>query len=151
LQWQHIKELKEELEKPPLRLSPEKLWGAYARLEGDRVRMTETRRHLTDLIALVRHALQPDSDLIPYPAQVQMRYKEWMAQEESAGRKFTDDQRSWLDAIANYIGINLTLTVTDFNEMFYEHGGVQAALQAFGDANTLRQIVDELNTVLAAA
>lgn len=151
LQWQHIKELKEELEKPPLRLSPEKLWGAYARLEGNRVRMTETRRHLTDLIALVRHALQPDSDLIPYPEQVQRRYKEWIAKEETAGRKFSDDQRSWLDDIANYIGINLTLTVTDFNRVFYQRGGGMAALQAFGDANTLHQIVDELNTVLAAA
>jgi hypothetical protein len=58
---------------------------------------------------------------------------------------------SELDAIANYIGINLTLTVTDFNEVFYEWDGVQAALQALGDTNTLRQIVDELNTVLAAA
>lgn len=151
LQWTHIKELKEELEKPPLRLSPEKLWGAYARIEGDRVRMTETRRHLTDLIALVRHALQPDSDLIPYPEQVRERYAGWMQTQADAGRTFTEQQRAWLDAIADYIGINLAINVTDFNEVFYDRGGVQAALNAFGDANTLREIVAELNTVLAAA
>ena len=83
LQWAHITELAERLKQPPHNLTPEKLWAAYARIEPERVHMNQTKRLLTDLVALVRHTLQPDSDLIPYPEQVSTRYADWL---EAHGR-----------------------------------------------------------------
>lgn len=150
LQWAHIKELAQRLEAPPYRLDPETLWAAYASVDPDHVRMGETRRILTDLIALVRHALEPESDLIPYPDQVRARYAAWLEERHTTGQRFTPAQRGWLDAIADYIGVNLTVDVARFNETFRDRGGVLAAVQAFGDPDTLRALVDELNTRLVA-
>jgi type I restriction enzyme R subunit len=145
LEWGHITELAERLKQPPYRLTPDRLWAAYAELEG--VQMGKAKRLLTDLIVLVRHALQPDAELIPYPEQVRDRYEDWLA---SSGRTFTPEQREWLDTIAGHIGVSLTVDVTDFERVFYDRGGVGAAVRAFGDPDTLRQLVDELNRVLVA-
>ena len=150
LQWAHIKELAQRLEAPPYRLNPEKLWAAFAKVEPEHVRMSETKRLLTDLIALVRHAIEPESDLIPYPEQVRARYDAWLEEQRASGRRFTAEQRAWLDAIADYIGVNLELDVSRFDETFKDRGGVLAAVEAFEDSAVLRALVDELNTRLAA-
>jgi hypothetical protein len=43
------------------------------------VRGVNERRVLADLVSLVRHALQLDEDLTPYPERVAARYHEWLA------------------------------------------------------------------------
>jgi type I restriction enzyme, R subunit len=144
LQWAHINELAERLKQQ--RLSPEILWDAYAKIEPERVRMGRTKGILTDLVALVRHALYPESDLIPYAEQVQARYQDWLQD-----KVFTPRQRAWLDAIAEHIGVNLTMELNDFDDgIFFEEGGVHAAIAAFGDPAALRTLLDDLNTSLAA-
>jgi type I restriction enzyme R subunit len=150
LEWAHITELAERLKQPPLSLTPERLWAAYAKVEPEKVRMGATKRLLTDLVALVRHALQPESELIPYPDQVQERYQRWLEGKQQAGKRFTNGQRAWLDAIAGQIGVNLDIKPRDFNDLFYDQGGWSAAVTAFGDAASLRAVLDELNTSLAA-
>lgn len=57
--WQEKldEELAQALQRPPHLWTEEKLWAAYAALGKDRVRGVNTQRVLTDLIALVRHAL----------------------------------------------------------------------------------------------
>lgn len=150
LEWAHIAELAERLKQPPLSLTPERLWAAYAKVEPERVRMGQTKRLLTDLVSLVRHALQPDSELIPYPDQVQARYAAWLDEQRKAGKLFNNAQRGWLDAIAEQIAVNLALTPRDFNDIFHDQGGWTAAVSAFGDATALRLVLDELNTLLAA-
>jgi type I restriction enzyme R subunit len=111
---QQLQELAMALKKPPHLWTEEKLWAAYAALEKDKVRGTNTQRVLTDLIALVRYALQPEGELAPYPAQVQARYAAWLAAEEGAGRQFSREQRWWLDKIAQHIGLNLQIVPEDF-------------------------------------
>jgi type I restriction enzyme R subunit len=144
---EQLKRLADEIAKPPYRWTPEALWQAYERLEQGKVRGTAQRR-LTDLIALVRHAVQPDGDLVAFPAQVQERYSAWLAQQESAGRTFTPDQQRWLDKIAAQVGVDLEIQPTDLDDIFADEGGRLGARRVLGD--NWRDVVTELNQVLAA-
>lgn len=142
---QQLQELAQAMQRPPHLWTEEKLWAAYAQLEKDKVRGVSTQRVLTDLIALVRHALQPDGELAPYPAQVQARYEAWLIAQEQTGKQFSTEQRWWLDKIAQYIGLNLQITPQDFDldgEM-YNRGGRFAAVEALG-ADWL-DLLDEMN------
>ena len=86
----------------------ESLWQAYAQLERDRVRGVGAKRVLTDLVSLVRHAVQMDDELVPYPELVR-RALRGLAGGPGGGRarRFTEEQRWWLDRIAEAIGVNL--------------------------------------------
>jgi type I restriction enzyme R subunit len=149
LTFQQIKELAERLRQPPLSLTAEALWRAYAQLERDRVRGLSAPRVLTDLVSLVRHAAQPEDELAPYPEQVRARYERWLARQEASGRSFSAAQRWWLDRIAEHIGVNLGIAPDDFDYGdFFNRGGPFAAAQAFG-AEWLA-LLDELNTEIAA-
>ncbi len=147
LTWTHIKELAERLK--PLNMTPERLWSAYAQIESVRVSMSEARRLLTDLVALVRHAIQPENELVPYAEQVKRRYNEWLKSQHASGNAFSDEQRWWLDEIAQHIGVNLTIEVSDFDSgEFFKRGGRMAVLRVFG--RELVNLLEELNETLAA-
>ncbi|MCB9437330.1 MAG: DEAD/DEAH box helicase family protein [Anaerolineales bacterium] len=150
LEWAHIKELSQRLEQPPYRLTPEKLWQAYAKVQPESVRATETKRVLTDLIALVRHVLHPEQELIPFTDQAYTRYERWLQEKARQGWLFTDSQRDWLDAIAQYISMNLFLDAKDFNDAFYDLGGIQAAVSFFDGIENITVLLNELNTVMVA-
>jgi type I restriction enzyme R subunit len=145
---QQLQELAMALKKPPHLWTEEKLWAAYAALEKDKVRGTNTQRVLTDLIALVRHALQPEGELAPYPAQVQARYVAWLAAQEGAGKQFSPEQRWWLDKIAQHIGLNLQIEPGDFeiDGEFVNRGGRWGAMETLG-ADWL-QLLAEMNQKL---
>ncbi len=139
-----LKKLAETLQQPPRSWTTEALWRAYAQLERDRVRGAGTRRVLTDLVSLVRHAVQLDDELVPYPERVQRRYADWLAAQQSEGRAFTSEQRWWLDQVATHIGVNLEIHAEDFNYgEFFNRGGQVAALRTFGPQ--LKGLLDELN------
>jgi type I restriction enzyme R subunit len=144
LTFEALKKLAETLQQPPRSWTTEALWRAYAQLERDRVRGAGTRRVLTDLVSLVRHAVQLDDELVPYPEHVQRRYADWLAAQQSDGRAFTSEQRWWLDQVATHIGVNLEIHAEDFNYgEFFNRGGQVAALRAFGPQ--LKSLLDELN------
>ena len=42
------------------------------------MRGARAERVLTDLVSLVRHAVQMDDELVPYPELVRRRYDEWL-------------------------------------------------------------------------
>jgi type I restriction enzyme R subunit len=82
LDFAQLRQLAEQLnaalhQPDPLYLT-EALWGAYTRLEKDRVRGSAQPRLLSDLVSLVRHAAL-DEALEPYPERVHRRYQEWLA------------------------------------------------------------------------
>lgn len=143
-----IKALAEQFQQPPLVWTTEALWRAYAQLERDRVRGVGAQRVLTDLVALIRHAVQLDDELIPYPEQVQRRFADWLAAQATAGRGFTAEQRWWLEQIAAAIGLNLSVTAEDFGygELF-KRGGWPAAKRVLGPE--LPALIAELNAALA--
>jgi type I restriction enzyme R subunit len=105
------------------------------------------QRVLTDLVSLVRHAVQIDDELEPYPDRVRRRYEDWLAAQEAAGRRFSEEQRWWLDHIAAHIGVNLGVTADDFGygELF-QRGGWIAARKVFGEE--LPALLDEMNETL---
>lgn len=147
LTFAQIKELAAILEQPPHTWTTERLWRAYAQLERDRVRGVNQRRVLADLVALVRHAVQMDDELTPYPEQVSQRYRDWLTAQEAGGRTFSAEQRWWLDRIAEHIGVNLSVRADDLSMgEFYNKGGQFAAQRVFGDG--LPALLDELNRAL---
>ncbi len=94
LAFEMVEELHEKLAAPPLMLTTERLWSAYARVQASRVKGADTRRRLTDLVALVRFALGLDAELRPFADHVDRRFQEWIfrhnAQRPTA---FTADAR----------------------------------------------------------
>jgi type I restriction enzyme R subunit len=124
------------------------LWRAYMTLEKDRVRGAGEPRILADLVSLVRHAVL-DEELLPYPERVQRRYQEWLAGQDASGRAFTPQERWWLDEIARYIGINVSVSLDDLNYAGFQGRGGQVAAQRLFGAR-LGALLDELNTALGA-
>jgi type I restriction enzyme R subunit len=148
LTFQQVKELAEHLGQPPHTWSTESLWLAYSQLEKDKVQGAGARRVLTDVVSLVRHAVQLDDELIPYPERVRARYADWLAAQEASGRAFTAEQRWWLDKVAEHIGVNVSIAPDDFDVgEFFNKGGRIAAARLFG--KDLPALLDELNNALA--
>jgi EcoEI R protein len=87
------------------------------------------------------------SDLHPFRDDVHKNFAQWMAQQESNGRKFTAEQRQWLEAIRDHVAASLTIESDDFEyEPFVQRGGLGKAYQVFG--KDLDPILKELNEVL---
>jgi type I restriction enzyme, R subunit len=147
LTYEAVKELAERLQQPPQSWTTEALWWAYQQVERDRVRGIAAPRVLTDVVALVRHALALDDELTPYPARVWARYQDWLAAQEAAGRPFTGAQRWWLDRIAQHIGVNLAIAPGDLDGgEFFAKGGRLGARKALGAG--LPALLEELNAAL---
>jgi type I restriction enzyme R subunit len=148
LNFREIKELAQAIERPPHNWTPDRLWDAYGAVQADKVRGTG-QRLLTDLVSLVRHALDPDGELVPFPEIVAERYSTWLEEQAAVGRVFTDDQRAWLDRIRDHIAASLQITPEDFEYApFNQHGGLGAAYAALGD--DLDGVLTELNEVLVS-
>jgi type I restriction enzyme R subunit len=148
LSFRDVKELANAIARPPHAWTPERLWAAYETLDRAKVRGSG-RRVATDLVSLVRFALEQQNELVPFTETVEQRFAGWLAQQEGAGREFTPTQLEWLKRIRDVIGSSLAVTVDDFNyPPFSERGGLGGAVQVFG--NQLQSLLNELNEVLAA-
>jgi type I restriction enzyme R subunit len=148
LTFAEIKELAEAIELPPRRWTPERLWDAYETLERSKVHGS-TKSVLTNLVSLVRHAIGQENELVAFPDKVAERYTAWLSQQEQAGRSFSEEQRVWLDRIAEHIASSLHITADDFEYTpFAERGGIGGAYRAFGD--DLTSLLDDLNVELVA-
>jgi type I restriction enzyme R subunit len=107
------------------------------------------QRIVTDLVSLVRFALEQDNELVPYTETVNERFAGWLAQQEQQGRTFTPEQLEWLERIRDVIGSSLTVTVDDLDDApFAERGGLGGAYALF--ASELEPLLDELNQELVA-
>ena len=86
---------------------------------------------------------------MPHTERVQARFQSWLAQQEQAGRQFTEEQRRWLEMMRDHIATSLEIDVDDFDlTPFAGEGGLARAAKVFG--KELGTIVSELNEVLAA-
>lgn len=103
---------------------------------------------LTDLVALVRHALVPAMTLVPYREELRERYQQWL-RDRDADSAFTPEQREWLDRMAEHIATSLAIQPADFEAgWFGQHGSLGRAHALFGDK--LKPLMTELNERLAA-
>ena len=146
LRFEDIKALADALHAPPHLIDESALWQAYAALQKGKVKGSNQKRLLTDIVSLVRFAMQQDNELVPYPERVQANFKAWLAQH---GQPFTPEQQHWLEMIRDHIAANLGIELEDFDYApFSQQGGLGRVHQLFGEQ--LPQVMDELNRELVA-
>jgi type I restriction enzyme, R subunit len=80
--------LRDALAVPPLNATPAQLWRAFQAVETKKVRGTGGEV-LTDLVALVRHALMPAMTLVPYREELHERYAKWLEEQDNRPESFT--------------------------------------------------------------
>ncbi len=150
LKFEDIKALADALHAPPHLIDEGALWQAYAALRKDKVKGASQRRLLTDLVSLVRFAMQQTNELVPYPERVQANFKAWLAQHQQAhATPFTTEQQHWLEMIRDHIAANLGIEIDDFEYApFNSEGGLGKVHQLFGAE--LPKVIEELNRELAA-
>jgi type I restriction enzyme R subunit len=149
LKFEDLKALADTLQAPPHLWTESQLWQAYAALDKAKVRGAGTKRILTDLVSLVRYAMHQENELVPYPERVAANFKAWMAQQQAAGKVFTDEQRWWLEKMAEHIASNLGIAAEDFESVpFNQRGGLGKVHQIFGVE--LPRVIEALNRELAA-
>ena len=172
LKFEDVQALADALHAPPVNIDEGALWQAYATLRKDKVKGAKQRRLLTDLVSLVRFAMQQTNELVPYPERVQANFKAWLAQHQSAPpavrpepvegystattvqaepveAPFTQEQIHWLEMIRDHIAANLGIEIDDFEYApFNAQGGLGKVHQLFGAE--LPKVIEELNRELAA-
>ena len=150
LKYTDVKALADALHAPPHLIDEGQLWQAYAALNKTKVKGTSQRRLLTDLVSLVRFAMQQDNELVPYPERVQSNYNAWLAQQQAAkGHTFTAEQLHWLEMIRDHIAANLGIEPDDFEYApFNSEGGLGKVHQLFGV--DLGQVIEAMNRELVA-
>ena len=149
LKYDQIKGLAEMIEKPPYLWRIDRLWDAYAALEQSRVKGAGSRHLWTDIVSLVRFALHQEPLLEPFEVHVRERFDAWIAKQEAQGKKFSVEQRWWLERIRDHVIASLEIGRDDFEfTPFKENGGIGKVYQLFGE--DLWGMLEELNEVLAA-
>jgi type I restriction enzyme, R subunit len=152
LKFEDIRALADALHSPPHLIDESALWQAYAALQKGKVKGSNQKRLLTDIVSLVRFAMQQDNELVPYPERVQANFKAWLAQhthEEGGNKPFTPEQQHWLEMIRDHIAANLGINIEDFSYApFEQEGGLGKVHQLFG--TELPQVIETLNRELAA-
>jgi type I restriction enzyme R subunit len=149
LRFEDLKELAEAIEKPPYLWNESQLWQAYAALDQTKVKGSSAKRILTDLVSIIRFAIQQDNELVPFSEHVKVNFRAWLAQQQNEGKHFSDEQLNWLHMIRDHIAGNLSIETNDFEYApFSQEGGLGKFHQLFGEE--LNTIIEELNKNLAA-
>ncbi len=149
LKFEDIKDLANAIEKPPYLWNESQLWQAYAALEKSKVKGASGKRILTDLVSLVRFATHQDNELVPFPEKVNVNFKAWLGEQESRGKRFTDEQRHWLEMIRDHVAANLAVEPDDFEYApFAQEGGLGRIHQLFPEG--LQTIIEAMNVALVA-
>ncbi|MBX7258974.1 MAG: DEAD/DEAH box helicase family protein [Candidatus Hydrogenedentes bacterium] len=148
-----LKQLRDALAAPPLAVTPLQLWRAFEATERIAAEAGAPKRGgdlLTDLVQIVRHAIEPGAaPLKSYAEDVRRNLAYWKAEKRRTGATFTNEQEEWLDRIAEHIATSLAIQADDFETgWFSQHGSLGRAHQLFGDK--LPSLLAELNERLAA-
>ncbi|OOG54051.1 restriction endonuclease subunit R [Rhodanobacter sp. B05] len=145
-----IEELHDALARPPLMLTTERLWSAYARVQASKIGGADVRRQLTDLVALVRFALGMDDELRPFADSVDKRFQAWIFRHNAQrATAFSDEQTQWLRLIKDHIATSCSISREDFDyAQLASKGGLQKAWNVFGEQ--LDGLLEEMNEELVA-
>jgi type I restriction enzyme R subunit len=148
LTFSEIKDLANAIKRPPHQWTPERLWHAYEMLDGSKVRGSGGKM-LTDIVALVRFALEQENELVPFHDQVEQRFQAWLLSQKQKGVGFSDEQLQWLTWMKDNVASDMRISPDSFEYTpFAEHGGIGKAIQVFGEQ--LTPLTDELTQALAA-
>ncbi len=145
-----IEDLHDALQRPPLILTSEKLWSAYARVREDKVRGASQRRQLVDIISLLRFALGLDEELTPFAERVDKKFADWVWRHNSKrATAFTPEQMDWLRLMKDHIASSFRIERDDFDyAQLADKGGLQKAWAVF--EGQLDGLLGELNEELVA-
>jgi type I restriction enzyme R subunit len=145
-----VEELHDALSRPPLMLTTEKLWAAYARVQETKVRGNGMRRQLTDLVSLVRFTLGLDDELRPFAESVDKRFAEWVFRHNARrATAFTPEQMEWLRLVKEHIASSCRIERDDFDyAQLADKGGLQRAWGIFD--GQLDGLLAEMNEELVA-
>lgn len=154
LRYGQVKDLALKLGVPPFYVDAKKpetvgrLWQAFEAAEPEKVK-GKGGKQLVDLIALVKHALDGETPLVPVEDVVEQRYAAWLAEKAKGGTTFTPPQRKWLDAIKDHIAASLAIDAEALEDVpFKQMGGLGAAYEVFGES--LPTLLSEMNERLVA-
>jgi len=150
LTFDMIEDLHERLSKPPLMLTTERMWNAYARVQASAVKGVDRKRQLADLVSLLRFALGLDGELKPFADEVDKRFQAWIFRHNAQrGTAFTSEQTEWLRLMKDHIANSCSISRDDFDYAeLADKGGLQRAWGLFGkDLDTL---INEMNMELVA-
>jgi type I restriction enzyme R subunit len=148
-----IEELHEALSRPPLMLTAERLWSAYARVHASQVKGATSRRQLTDLVSLMRFAMGLEgegAELKPFSEEVDRRFQAWIFRHNAQrGTSFTPEQTEWLRLMKDHIANSCSISREDFDYAeLADKGGLQKAWGLFG--KELDTLMSEMNEELVA-
>ena len=145
-----IEDLHERLAKPPLMLTTERLWSAYARVQAGQVKGADRQRQLTDLVSLVRFALGLDAELHPFADEVDRRFQAWTFRHNAQrATAFTPEHMAWLRLMKDHIASSCSISRDDFDyAQLADKGGLQKVWGLFGVE--LDGLMDEMNLELVA-
>jgi type I restriction enzyme, R subunit len=143
-----LKELAGVLSRPPRNWTPAKLWRAYDALDHSKVHGSGERM-LTDIVSLVRYALEQEDELRPFDEAVSKRFGAWLEMQEQQGASFTAEQHTWLGWMRDVVATDLRISMESFEYApFAAHGGLVRASEVFGDR--LEPLMGQLTEALAA-
>jgi len=150
LTFDMMEELHEQLSRPPLMLTTERLWSAYARVQASQVKGADRKRQLTDLVSLVRFALGLDGELQPFADEVDRRFQAWIWRHNAQrGTAFSAEQTEWLRLMKEHIASSCSISREDFDyAKLADKGGLQKAWGLFG--KELDTLMNEMNEELVA-
>ncbi len=135
-----LDELEAKLKAQPQHFTKEALWRAYE-VSTEKAVKGKVQR-ITDLISLVRYALQAAPVLEPFEAHVQARYATWLAAKSAAGTVFTAEEKAWLDKLRDRIIASGSVD----REALKASNDLGPAWRVFGER--LDAVMDEMNEVL---
>lgn len=150
LTFDMLEELHDKLQTPPLLLTTEKLWSAYSRIKPAQIQGQNKKRQLSDIIALVKFAIDLDSELKPFADQVDAKFKKWIFRHNAQrASSFSAEQTEWLRLIKDHIAASAGIARDDFDySPFADKGGLQKAWGLF--EHELDSVMNELNQELVA-
>lgn len=150
LTFDMLEELHAHLSKPPLMLTTERLWSAYARVQTSAVKGLNSKRQLADLVSLLRFALGMDGEIKPFADEVDKRFQTWIFRHNAQrGTAFTPEQTEWLRLMKDHIASSCSISRDDFDYAeLADKGGLQKAWGLFG--KELDALINEMNMELVA-
>ena len=150
LTFDMLEELREHLSRPPLMLTTDRLWAAYARVQAGQVKGADRLRQLTDLVSLVRFALGLETELRPFADEVDRRFQAWIFRHNAQrATAFTPEQTDWLRRMKDHIASSCCIEREDFDDaQLAGQGGLQRAWKLFGAE--LDGLMNEMNQELVA-
>ena len=148
LTYAMIREVFDRLKSDRPRLSPLRVWQAYALL--DDYKGAQPIGELTALVALIRRACGIDAALSPYSETVRRNFQNWiMTRHSGSGDKFNEAQMEWLRMIRDHVITSFHLDRDDLDMAPFDgKGGLGQMYKLFGDG--MDSVIDELNEALAA-